>query len=1594
MKKNLLSLFTMLFIANITLGQVMLYVDNFDSYIIGEKLSFKNPVNWTTWSNQPGSPEDPLISGDYSVSVPNSVKISGTNDALMLLGDKTTGKYNVMFRMYIPSGNNLGYFNVLQDFAGSNSTWGLQVYFNLGGIGVVDGNGEGAATFTFSYNTWLDVKVFVDLDTDWCQFFLNNSLIHEYQWSNGTTGSGILKLDGLNFYAWNSGGNPLYYLDDIVYERDVIIDQNIEIPQGWSGISSNLDPTDPDVEQMLSAIEEQLIILRDYQGNIFQAPDENTIPNWDYTKGYYIKMSSLSTLDIIGIAPMSRQIDMQSGWNLIPVLSKDPVSIEDYFGGKITKVEIVTEVAGVSVYWPEQAIKTLTLLVPGKAYLVKTTESFELFEVPDVTSSQVGSVTSASAIAESNVADQGGSPVISRGFVWSTDQNPTLIKNQGYTSNGSGTGIFTGYFSGLSPAKTYFLRAYASNTHGTAFGEQLVFTTPDTPAGPQLTLDKTNMEIVLRDQGEVSNQTIFVRNTGSQPLQFNLEFQSSKAGHSSKINQTQYFQEVLPENSESGDQHHQPECAPGVIGGREAIVSDALFNKQFEFSVGASNSQAGIETDGNFFYVTKWNGAEFFRYSLSGDYLGSFTIPGVSGIRDLAYDGIYFYGSAANTNVYKMDFNSKTLISTISAPTAVRAIAYDYDSNGFWANNWATPLTLFNSNGVTLKTITLSGDESFYGLAWDPQGPSLWGYSQRDGTSQNLLYKYALPAGSLLLQFDVMPLLTMAFQGDIAGGLAFFENLISGTYSIIGLAQGKCIWGLEAGTISIPWVTATPVAGDLSPGQTIPIQVTLISTIEECGEQNETFIFTSNDLKSPNTFQVTLTSAYEGCLPAVTTQELAEIDFYSATVIGSVISDGGIPVYQRGFVWGRMGNPTVENNHGFSNDGYGIGEFSTEMADLIPFEAYHVRAYAINESGIVYGVQLNFMPAVLAPSIPTVVTYGANDITAFTATAGGYVAFDGYDEVTSRGLVWSTSYDPTLENYEGIAPGDEGGLGMFTSYLDGLSPATTYYMRAYATNVIGTAYGQNVQFTTLSVYPPSVYTEQATEITINSAVSGGIVWDDGNDPYTVRGIVWSTSEDPTIEVNLGNLLNDGLGEGSYVSYLTGLTPATTYYVRAYAINIAGIEYGQEISFTILEIIPATVTTAQVTNITSNSAISGGIVLDDGNDPYTVRGIVWSTSEEPTIEVNLGNILDDGLGEGSYLSILTGLVPATTYYVRAYAINVAGIEYGQEVTFTTLEIIPATVTTAQVTNITSNSAFSGGNVLDDGNDPVTMRGVVWDTSTDPTIENNEGITSDGNGEGPFSSILTNLNQSTTYYVRAYAINSTGTSYGENVSFVTGSSDGSCPDMPTITDIDGNVYNTVLIGNQCWMKENLMVTTYKNGVSIPNISGNNSWANTTIGAYAWYDNQISWKTKYGALYNWHAVASISGLCPTGWHIPSDDEWSELINYAGGANSPNGNKLKSCRQMYSPLGGECNTEEHPRWGAMGGIWGTNDFGFSALPGGFRYDYGPSSDLGVNGAWWTSEELSFSAARGYNLSIYIGGVNTINYDKRYGFSVRCLRD
>ncbi len=235
---------------------------------------------------------------------------------------------------------------------------------------------------------------------------------------------------------------------------------------------------------------------------------------------------------------------------------------------------------------------------------------------------------------------------------------------------------------------------------------------------------------------------------------------------------------------------------------------------------------------------------------------------------------------------------------------------------------------------------------------------------------------------------------------------------------------------------------------------------------------------------------------------------------------------------------------------------------------------------------------------------------------------------------------------------------------------------------------------------------------------------------------------------------------------------------------------------------------------------------------------------------------------------------------------------------------------------------------------------------------------------------------------------------------------------------VYDIDGNEYKTVIIGNQEWMAENLRVSKYNNGDAIPTGLSDVEWHDATDGAYAIYPHQGGGSEDdvvginsdeemvgaYGKLYNWHAVDNTRGLCPAGWHVPSDQEWTQLVDYlmeeydyhnvwAGSDIHGVGNALKSCRQPGSPIGGNCNTYQHPRWYPHEKHHGFDEHGFSLLPGGSRIPSGTFFILSRSGYWWSATEHSATYAWHRVADFDIGSLNSYFADKRNGYSVRCVK-
>ena len=493
--------------------------------------------------------------------------------------------------------------------------------------------------------------------------------------------------------------------------------------------------------------------------------------------------------------------------------------------------------------------------------------------------------------------------------------------------------------------------------------------------------------------------------------------------------------------------------------------------------------------------------------------------------------------------------------------------------------------------------------------------------------------------------------------------------------------------------------------------------------------------------------------------PHISADSIFNMSYSTAQCRCFIKSDSGLAVTARGVCWSKNQNPSITDEH--TSDGTGMGLFTASIINLSPNTTYYIRAYATNSFGTSYGQQKSFTTNAL--TIPLITTAAVSAITQTTALSGGNVSSDGGSVVTTRGICWSITSNPTNA---GSHTSDGSGTGAFSSNLSPLNANTLYHIRSFATNSLGTAYGSDLVFTTLAnPVAPSVNTTAATNISQTSATSGGNVTSDGGITVTARGVCWSISANPSVATSH---TTNGTGIGIFNSNLTGLTANATYHVRAYATNTAGTSYGSDLTFTTLtNPVSPSVSTTAATSISQATATSGGNVTSDGGSSVSARGVCWSTSANP---ITSTNHTTDGSGTGIFTSSLTGLAANTTYHVRAYAINLAGTSYGSDLSFiTSSNPVAPTITTTAASAITQTTATSGGNVSSDGGATVTARGICWNISSGPTVAG--GHTSNGTGTGVFTGNLSGLTAGTLYYIRAYATNSVGTSYGSQLSFTT-------------------------------------------------------------------------------------------------------------------------------------------------------------------------------------------------------------------------------
>jgi hypothetical protein len=396
--------------------------------------------------------------------------------------------------------------------------------------------------------------------------------------------------------------------------------------------------------------------------------------------------------------------------------------------------------------------------------------------------------------------------------------------------------------------------------------------------------------------------------------------------------------------------------------------------------------------------------------------------------------------------------------------------------------------------------------------------------------------------------------------------------------------------------------------------------------VEAADHSTKAYAVSVNRVDTP---QIPLTAAITG------------ITKTTATGGGTITASSGAPVTARGICWGTAPDPTIANDH-ILDPGVGSGSFSCQMTGLMPGTFYYVRSFATNIAGTAYGLSNSFSTL---PDLPVLAGALISGVTSTGATCGGSVTSDGGLSVTARGICWNATGNPlSTENPTAMGAG----LGDFSGAFSGMAPNTRYYLRAYATNALGTSYGPQVLLTTLTNAPVTLV---ITEINARNAKSGGTISAGGSEPFTC-GVCWSVNPNPTVS---DSKTTDLPGTGSFTCSLTGLIPATNYYVRAYATNAGGTAYGDELAMRSVGYLgPAGGYVFYDAGVQQDRGVYGGYWRYMEAAPEDIGEFAWGDAPKTTLYgMNLGVGFDN-----SYELLADGLVhPATAqsdnYYRDVY-----------------------------------------------------------------------------------------------------------------------------------------------------------------------------------------------------------------------------------------------------------------------------------------------------------------------------------------------------
>jgi phosphodiesterase/alkaline phosphatase D-like protein len=996
-------------------------------------------------------------------------------------------------------------------------------------------------------------------------------------------------------------------------------------------------------------------------------------------------------------------------------------------------------------------------------------------QAPTATTNSATAVTTTGATLNGTVNANGDSTTVTFQYGLDTSYGTTVTATQSPVTGTTDTAVSRA-ITGLTNGVTYHYRVVATNAGGTTYGMDMTFTAGTTP--PTAT---TNAASGVSTTGATLNGMVNA-NGSSTTVTFEYGFTTAydrtvDATPGTVTGTANTAVNVAVSGLTPNMTYHFRVRA--VSAGGTTYGADMIFTTGSGPAVTTEAASAVGPTGATLNGTVNANGSSTtvtFEYGLTAAYGTTVTadqspVSGTAGtpvsttIVSLNSSTTYHYrviGQNAGGTTYGADITFTTAAAHPNAPTATTQAASGVGPTG------ATLLGTVDSKNQSTTVTFEYGTSTAYGttVTADQSPVTSTGTSSVSSTitglTSGITYHYRVVAqnaygsayGADMTFFTATPVITAVTNP--ASLVTGSSATLNATVNTVGnFVDVEFEYGLTTGygttvngtpnyiSTSIDTPVIAPITG-LSAGFTYHYRVAVRDAFPPYN-----ILLYGGDM----TFTTT-------ALPTVVTDPASAVGVTSATLNGTVNSNNGSTnvtfEYGETTGYGRIVVADQSPVTGTTNT-----SVSNTLNTLAPNTTYHYRVVGQKDLEIVYGADMTFTTSGAPPSADT---NAATAVTTSGATLNGTVNANNDSTTVTFEYGLTTAYGTTVTADQSPVTG-----GINTAVnrtITGLTNNTTYHYRVVAQNSSGTTYGADMTFFT-GTAPPTVTTGSATNIGYNSATLNGTVNANNGSTTVTFEYGETTAYGRTVPADQSPVT--GSTDTAVSVNITSLNSNITYHFRVVGQNASGTTYGADMTFTTNPANTPFVTTAIVTNITAVSATGGGNVTDEGSAPVTARGVCWSTSLNPT---TADNITSDGTGTGAFTSYLTGLTENTTYYVRAYATNLYGTTYGNEIQFTTNPANTPTVTTANVTQITADSARSGGNVTDEGGAAVNTRGVCWSTAPNPTIVNNR--TSNGTGAGAFTSYLTNLTENTTYYVRAYATNSAGTAYGEQFQFTTNTS----------------------------------------------------------------------------------------------------------------------------------------------------------------------------------------------------------------------------